>query len=227
MSGFPRSPAALLREENERRLVAENQRLAAAAHNFELLLVASTDIQVSSTALAALIVERDHLRRQVTELQEQLTARVEQRRQQRLEELDSQVTEFHQKFGFPVRKVPTQPTDAEIRFRLKLICEEFFEVIDSCSASTGRASQLAQTFRVWLNEIAILQVDLPNLAKELADLDYVVEGTRQTFGIPRAPVAKAVHESNMDKEPGNPKPVKPEGWKAPDIAGILEKARAR
>ncbi len=61
-------------------LVVENRRLKARVEEFELLLSAATDLKVGASGLAALIVERDHLRRQVTELQEQLTQQVQQRR---------------------------------------------------------------------------------------------------------------------------------------------------
>lgn len=70
--------------------------------------------------------------------------------------------------------------------------------------------------------------DLENIAKELADIIYIVCGTAVSYGIPLDKVFTAVHESNMAKlVDGKPirredgKILKPEGWKPPDIKKIL------
>jgi predicted HAD superfamily Cof-like phosphohydrolase len=71
---------------------------------------------------------------------------------------------------------------------------------------------------------ARVNVDMPAFADACADIDYVVEGARIAFGIRGEPIADAVHDANMTKLLGpivNGKKLKPAGWKAPDIEGLL------
>jgi predicted HAD superfamily Cof-like phosphohydrolase len=71
--------------------------------------------------------------------------------------------------------------------------------------------------------------DLENVAKELADIIYIVCGTAASYGIPLDVVFDAVHKSNMAKLGPDGKPkrredgkiLKPEGWMPPDIKSIL------
>jgi len=89
--------------------------------------------------------------------------------------------------------------------------------------------RLLETVEVISN--APVRLDFPAFADALADIDYVVEGARLTFGIPRVPVALEVQRANMAKDrapgnaPGTPaKAVKPPGWQPPDIEGVLRRA---
>lgn len=149
--------------------------------------------------------------------------------------LRGQVTEFHHMIGAPVLSTPRVPPDERVRLRLRLIAEEFVELLD---ASLGRPSphdhdawQLwnllgSQALLDYINK-APLAVNLPEFADALADLDYVIEGSRLEFGITGAPIAAVVHASNMAKQ-GGPvdeagKQRKPEGWQPPDIAGELRR----
>lgn len=64
-------------------------------------------------------------------------------------------------------------------------------------------------------------ISLVDAADALADIDYVVEGARLVFGIPRGPIEKVVHEANMRKlqgpvDPVTGKKLKPEGWVGPE-----------
>ena len=71
--------------------------------------------------------------------------------------------------------------------------------------------------------------DIENVAKELADIIYIVCGTAVSYGIPLDKVFEAVHRSNMAKLGPDGKPrrredgkiLKPEGWTPPDIKSIL------
>lgn len=72
--------------------------------------------------------------------------------------------------------------------------------------------------------------DLVEIADALADLTYIVAGTALKYGIPLDEVFREVHETNMAKFPGgiadvraDGKVMKPEGWKPPDIAALLER----
>ena len=64
------------------------------------------------------------------------------------------VTEFHQRFEIVVHSAPTVPDSKTTELRVRLIEEEFGELRD-----------------------ALGKDDLPAIAKELADLLYVVYGT--------------------------------------------------
>ena len=77
-------------------------------------------------------------------------------------------------------------------------------------------------------------VDMVEFADALTDLDYVIEGTRLTFGIDgrcmlaevqRANMAKtneALASADASKRAGVVKAQKPPGWTPPDVAGVLK-----
>ena len=68
--------------------------------------------------------------------------------------------------------------------------------------------------------------NLPGIAKELADLLYVVYGTAVSLGIDMEPVFKEVHRSNMSKVGGykreDGKWVKPPTYSPAALQDILE-----
>jgi len=143
--------------------------------------------------------------------------------------LTRQVTEFHKVMGQPIVLKPTVPSDDRVRLRLKLIAEEFFELLDATLLNSSKVQVPRRQMEAVMHAIenAPVQVELPEFVDALADLDYVIEGTRLEFGINGAPIADAVHAANIAKvgsgrrEDG--KVMKPEGWKPPDIAGELRK----
>ncbi len=108
---------------------------------------------------------------------------------------------FHEAMGQSVGSTPAI-RDAELR--CKLIAEETGETIT-----------------------AILRGDLVEAIDGLCDVLYVVIGTAVAFGIDLEPFFAEVHRTNMLKTTGpvraDGKRMKPEGWKPPDIAGILER----
>jgi predicted HAD superfamily Cof-like phosphohydrolase len=147
--------------------------------------------------------------------------------------LREQVREFHIAMGVPADAPrPTVIPDERVRLRARLIAEEFFETMeamfdDSVDAKRGYGlAYAAQIVRAVLDQSTV-QIDMPALADGLADLDYVVEGTRLEFGLDGAPIAAEVHRANMAKVGGKKredgKIEKPPGWQAPDIAGELKK----
>lgn len=85
------------------------------------------------------------------------------------------VREFHYAMGMTNGKWP--PNFEEITLRHKLIKEEYHE----------------------LDEEMMGILDKKKMAKELADLLYVVYGTAVSFGIPIDDVFDEVHRSNMSK----------------------------
>lgn len=113
------------------------------------------------------------------------------------------VMAFHEKFGCWVGKRPETPPGSNMGLRMDLLAEEF-----------------AETERAWMND------DLVQIADGLADMIYVAIGMAITYGIDLRPVWREVHRSNMAKEGGamraDGKILKPAGWTAPDVKGILE-----
>jgi predicted HAD superfamily Cof-like phosphohydrolase len=89
------------------------------------------------------------------------------------------VLEFHNQFDIHVSPTPSIPDEPTRMLRKRLIQEEFEELQE-----------------------AMDEKDLPSIAKELADLLYVVYGTAISMGIDMEPVFKEVHRSNMSKVGG-------------------------
>ena len=139
--------------------------------------------------------------------------------------LRDQVTEFHKAIGQPIAESPTYIPDARVRLRAALIAEEFFETMESMFDDEHLRLLKGEVLDVL--RVASVAVDMPGLADGMADLDYVVEGTRLEFGIDGEPIAAAVHAANMRKVGGPISPqgkrLKPPGWTPPDIAGELVK----
>lgn len=77
--------------------------------------------------------------------------------------------------------------------------------------------------------------DVANQADALIDLVYVALGAVLEMGIDPMVAFSVVHKANMEKTKGETKrahsggydAVKPEGWKAPDLDGLLERLRLR
>lgn len=112
------------------------------------------------------------------------------------------VTEFHRRFDILIGTTPAVPDDETRSLRVRLILEEFNELRE-----------------------ALAQKDLPSVAKELADLLYVVYGTAVSCGIDMEPVFREVHRSNMSKVGGHKRAdgkwVKPPGYSPASIQPIL------
>ena len=115
------------------------------------------------------------------------------------------VKEFQTAVGQHVGTKTEFPDAAERDLRIKLLKEEYEEYIQGECKS-----------------------DLENIAKELADIIYIVCGTAASYGIPLDRVFDEVHKSNMAKlVDGKPvrradgKILKPDGWKPPDIKSVL------
>jgi predicted HAD superfamily Cof-like phosphohydrolase len=90
------------------------------------------------------------------------------------------VAEFHRAFDIAEATLPTIPDEAIRSLRVRLIQEEF----DELQEALGRGDAVA-------------------VAKELADLLYVVYGTAVSCGIDMEPVFQEVHRSNMSKVGGH------------------------
>jgi predicted HAD superfamily Cof-like phosphohydrolase len=116
-----------------------------------------------------------------------------------------EVKKFQTAVGQNVSEVPYFPDENERVLRRKLLKEEVEEYFEGEDKD-----------------------DLENVAKELADIIYIVCGTAASYGIPLDRVFNEVHRSNMEKlvdgkvvRRDDGKILKPEGWTAPDIKSVL------
>lgn len=121
------------------------------------------------------------------------------------------VKNFQTAFGQLVGEYPQFPDENERNLRKRLLAEEYEEYMN-----------------------AEFDNDLIEVADALADLIYIACGTAVAYGIPLDKVFEEVHRSNMAKlVDGKPiyredgKVLKPEGWTAPDIAGVLNKSHLK
>lgn len=137
------------------------------------------------------------------------------------------VTEFHDKFHRDGKGRHERPISISIiNARLRLIVEEFEEVLE---AVVGCVTLLKDTNTTTATYELMEKSTRSHLAKELADLLYVVYGTAEELGIPLEEVFAKVHESNMSKlwSDGEVhyndfgKIMKPPTYKAPDISSIM------
>lgn len=112
------------------------------------------------------------------------------------------VQEFHKQFEIHVSPTPSIPDEPTQILRKRLIQEEFDELQE-----------------------AMQEKDLPSIAKELADLLYVVYGTAVSLGIDMEPVFQEVHRSNMSKVGGHKREdgkwVKPPTYSPAQLDGLL------
>ena len=143
----------------------------------------------------------------------------------------SMVGDFHTKFGLVTTDdglPPGEVPDDVAEFRLKFMLEELQEI------ARGYGFQLrAELARTGEDG----PQDLPAIADGLVDLVYVALGTAHMHRLPWAALFAEVQRANMSKErashAGDERStrghsldvVKPEGFRPPDIAGVLMAAR--
>ncbi len=128
-------------------------------------------------------------------------------------------------------KLPTTPTipDREhILAQAKLILEETIEVLEACgiSISTLLYKEAINRDSFILTTDTSCIIDLPSVAKEIADLSVVTTGMFSEFGIADGPVLRAVDINNLAKIDGghldeNRKWQKPLNHPKPDIKAVL------
>lgn len=142
----------------------------------------------------------------------------------RKEQLD--VADFHRAMNQGILPSPGVPDATAVRLRGHLVAEEFFEFLEAIF--DGRPDDLREA-KIRVAEIvtySMFKINMVGIAKEIADLKYVLEGTNLAFGIDGEPIWDAVHASNMEKSAGEVSPegkrLKPPGWEPPDIAGLLQ-----
>ena len=120
------------------------------------------------------------------------------------------ICKFHEKFGLSNDGKPKILDEHATQFRTKFMYEELEEFIESYNKQ-----------------------DLAGMADALIDLTYVAMGTAYMMGLPWQDLWNEVQRANMSKVRATDASqskrgssldvVKPEGWKAPDIEGVLNK----
>jgi predicted HAD superfamily Cof-like phosphohydrolase len=119
-----------------------------------------------------------------------------------LNDAQKMVQEFHEQFDIHISTTPSVPDEATQILRNRLIQEEFKEFQEAMQSK-----------------------DLSAMAKELADLLYVVYGTAVSLGIDMEPIFKEVHRSNMSKVGGykreDGKWVKPPTYSPASLDAII------
>lgn len=134
----------------------------------------------------------------------------------------SLVKEFHSTFNIPKADINNKEA---LLFRLRLIAEEFEEVMDAANCQFSRS--MYGPVEVYEHRDGSL--NRASLLKELADLLYVIYGTAETFGWDIDEAFKRVHQSNMSKldEAGRPiyredgKVIKGKFYKEPDLKDLV------
>lgn len=137
--------------------------------------------------------------------------------------IQQQVREFHRVYGQPILTGPMVPPKDRMNLRLRLIAEEFFELLAACGVDHG---MYYDPSRINVDPDC---VDLVEVADALADIAYVVEGANLEFGIDSETVLEEVQRSNMTKlgDDGLPvynadgKVTKGPNYSEPDIRGVL------
>lgn len=114
----------------------------------------------------------------------------------------------------PLTRAPGIPTSQEVDFRTAFLFEEISEFVRGYG-----------------------ERDLSKMSDALVDIVWVALGTAHYLGIPFDALWKEVRRANMEKRPWQEgdqiKPrntmglevTKPEGWKPPNIAGVIKNFR--
>lgn len=137
-----------------------------------------------------------------------------------------QVAEFHVAMDVPIGDKPRELTRDRLELRLKLIAEEFLELLDSAGYwLVGRDESGKPMIARYYGPMGYAPFDMVEVVDALGDLDYVIAGMRLELGVDGAPIAAEIHRTNMAKVEGpiraDGKKLKPPGWTPPDIRGLL------
>lgn len=136
------------------------------------------------------------------------------------------VADFHHKFRpHHIQPRPCVPKPEMAILIHELIKEEALQELLPALEELITLSEQAAGGAI-LNQATVLEV-LARVADGSADLIYVIMGAVQACGIRFNPVWEAVQAANMAKEGGDTRPdgkiLKPEGWQAPDVIGVLRR----
>lgn len=122
------------------------------------------------------------------------------------------VRTFHATFGHPVAGGPAGLgpdviAPERLELRLNLMAEEFCEVIGAIMGPIAEAAMRAAWATTMASWDGTFTPDIAKVAKELADLAYVLAGTALETAIPLDAGVAEVHASNMTKLDANGHPI--------------------
>ncbi len=137
------------------------------------------------------------------------------------------VKSFHEAMDIPVLLIPQVPPEKRLRLRLRLIAEEFVELLEATYNAPILISAVKNTLN-YIVDFGSIEVNMEKFADSLGDIDYVNEGARLEFGINGEGIAAEIQAANMRKiggpvRPEDGKRLKPPGWVGPDIIGELKR----
>lgn len=131
--------------------------------------------------------------------------------------VQADVDQFMRAVGQALPEKPTNPDVSVVDLRIKLITEEFDELISDLLALVGPAGNERPAIQE-LNLIA-------SVSKEIADLIYVAVGTASALGVDLEDVWELVHQSNCEKIAGpvraDGKRMKPANYEPPNITAVI------
>jgi predicted HAD superfamily Cof-like phosphohydrolase len=134
--------------------------------------------------------------------------------------VQNDVEDFHHALDIPIGDTPAVRRPV---LRAMLILEEAIETVEAILG-------VKVEWRVDIPSEDEIESDLVEAIDGMCDILCVVYGTAVEFGVDLAPFWNEVHHTNMAKRGGpvreDGKRLKPEGWKPPRIAEILESMRA-
>jgi predicted HAD superfamily Cof-like phosphohydrolase len=141
------------------------------------------------------------------------------------------VEQFHRAMGQDVGERPVMPSPKVRELRARLIAEEVAETIAALGFNVDIQVRYPTTDGTVGKFVEAIykngRLDLAEVADGIADSIYVELGTAVSAGIDMEPVWEAVQMSNIAKASGPVRPdgkrLKPEGWEAPDVKGILQR----
>lgn len=139
------------------------------------------------------------------------------------------VVDFHRGIKAPVGDPTAIDCTIDIALRVKLIAEEFDELLGALCPRFGESQFVTDAVEEWLKERVALggETDPVEAADALADMCVVTIGSAVAWGIPLPEVWNEVHHSNMAKLGGpvreDGKQLKPKNWTPPDIVGVLRR----
>lgn len=142
------------------------------------------------------------------------------------------VRDFHEAFDCAIDEADTTELRAQ---RAALILEEAFETVEALLGTDEALAQIGALVAQVLDRQFTRPKPLEDVAKELADTEYVVRGTALSFGIDHDEALALVHASNMSKLGTDGKPVYRESdgkvlkgpdYQPPTMDGVIARRRA-
>ena len=120
-----------------------------------------------------------------------------------MNQMQTQVLEFHTKYGCSRSTIPTVMSIDERLRRIRLISEELSEFIGAATKS-----------------------NLVEMVDAIGDLLYVTFGTAVAMGVDMSPIVTEIHRSNMTKEimmDVGGKIIKGEKYEAPKLREAIDR----